>query len=104
MEKWAFYNSLGQIIKGASGAWLFYNAAGEVQTTLGTGGGSSLTVQETDGSPIVPNVITIRFNSVEFTVVNNGGGVVTINLAGSGGLFFPDRFFGPRMFAHRFFN
>lgn len=42
MEKWAFYNSDGQIINGASGAWLFYSVLGEVQTTLSNGGGAGV--------------------------------------------------------------
>jgi hypothetical protein len=48
-----------------------------------TGGGSSLTVQDVDGSPSVSNVTTIRVTNGSLT--DNGGGTVTIATSGGGG-------------------
>lgn len=47
-----------------------------------TGGGAALTVEEGDGTPSVDNVDTIVFPNG--TVTDDGGGQVTISLAGSG--------------------
>lgn len=48
---------------------------------ISTGGGS-ITVEEVDGVPSVPNVNTIKFaNADGFTVTNEGGGVVRINVS-----------------------
>lgn len=47
------------------------------------GGGSSLTVKETDGSPTVDNVTTIVVTTG--TLTDDGGGQVTINTGGGGG-------------------
>jgi hypothetical protein len=53
-------------------------------TTLSaTGTGSPLTVQESDGDPSVPNVTTIRVSPD--TLVNNGGGTVTLTTGGGPG-------------------
>lgn len=46
------------------------------------GGGGSLTVEEVDGSPTVPDVNTIIFPNG--SVTDDGGGVVTITVSGSG--------------------
>jgi hypothetical protein len=60
---------IDQISTGSSGLVL-------VGKISGIGGGSSLTVEEVDGSPFVPNVNTIIFPNG--SVTNNGGGVVSI--------------------------
>lgn len=44
-------------------------------------GGTSLTVEEIDGSPSVANVNTVRFTNG--TVTNDGGGVVTVTTGGT---------------------
>jgi hypothetical protein len=46
---------------------------------MGAGGGSDLTVAETDGSPSVAKVEEIRFQSGDFTVTDNGDKSVTIS-------------------------
>lgn len=48
-----------------------------------SGGGSSLTVKDVDGSPSVSNVSTIRVTNGSLT--DNGGGTVTIATSGGGG-------------------
>lgn len=50
---------------------------------LGTGTGSALTVQDIDGTPTAINVNTIKFTNG--AVTDDGGGVVTVNVSGSGG-------------------
>ena len=59
------------------------NAADIITVSGLTGGGSSLTVQDIDGSPSVSNVTTIKVTNGSLT--DNGGGVVTIATSGSGG-------------------
>ena len=51
------------------------NAADIITVSGLTGGGSSLTVQDVDGSPSVSNVTTIRVTNGSLT--DNGGGTVT---------------------------
>jgi plastocyanin len=59
------------------------NAADIITVSGLTGGGSSLTVQDVDGSPSVSNVTTIRVTNGSLT--DNGGGTVTIATSGGGG-------------------
>ena len=47
------------------------------------GGGSPLTVKESDGTPSVANVTELRFSGA--TVTDNGAGAVTVTVTAGGG-------------------
>lgn len=49
----------------------------------GSGGGSSLTVEEQDGTPTVANVNTIKVSNG--TLTDDGGGIVSLSITGGGG-------------------
>ena len=58
-------------------------SAGKVKVVIPGGGGSPLTVKESDGSPSVANVTELRFSGA--TVTDNGAGAVTVTVTSGGG-------------------
>lgn len=80
-----------------SDGWVFYNADGQRMGEGATGpqggpgadgapGANTITVEESDGTPSVADVDTVKFDSTGFTVTDNADGSVTVgNLGGGGG-------------------
>lgn len=58
-------------------------AAIEEVAAEAAGGGSAITVEESDGSPSVANVTELRFSGA--TVTDNGAGAVTVTVTAGGG-------------------
>ena len=64
-----------QLLKWNGSAWICGNDNG--------GGGGSLTVQESDSTPIVTPTDTLEFASANFVVTDQGGGAALVTLASS---------------------
>lgn len=79
-DGWVFYNSDGQRMgEGATGPQGDPGADGSP-------GANTVTVAESDGTPSVADVDTVKFDSTGFTVTDNADGSVTVgNLGGGGG-------------------
>jgi hypothetical protein len=78
---WHFSNTDSEGRQG----WRFWSAAGARLSNLGTSIGSgSLSVKETDGAPNVSGVTIIQVTNG--TLTDDGGGQVSLDLSGSGGV------------------
>jgi hypothetical protein len=85
-DKILLYNATNLALTGDQTLKLTKIASGKVVQYVdekGSGGGSSLTVQEVDGTPTVTNVDTIVVSNG--TLTDDGGGQVTITTSGGGG-------------------
>jgi len=71
-----FYDSL-------NGVWIDGPTIDEIRGS--GGGGSPLTVEESDGSPSVSSVTELNFDQADgFSLVDDGSGSVTVNFSGAG--------------------